>query len=540
MIPGKKYGPEDFLRMVWQRRWVVVLPFLLASLGTAIVAYRMPNRFRSSTTVLIVPQRVPENYVPPTVTARLEDRLQMISQQILSRTRLERIVQEFNLYERERKEMIMEDIIEQMRNKDIRVNIVQGRSRRDDASAFTVSFESNNARTAMLVADRIASLFMQENSEDRSIHAEATSQFLESQLQDARRRLIDHEKKLETYRRAHQGSLPTQLQANLQAIQTTQTQIHSLQESMSRDQDRKLSIERQLADLRVEPAAPGVVPAPMPIDADLVTTGNASRNLEQARLALRGAELRLKPDHPDIKKFKRVIRDLEKEAEKEALQRPLSDSTRPPANPNASPAEIARQTRLMELQTEYASINRRLTAGQAEQQRLNGMIMTYQQRVEATPARESELIALMRDYDTLKTIYTGLLTKNEASKVAAVMESRQIGESFKILDGARLPEKPVSPDRMKMNLMGAAAGLALGLGLVFLLEYRDTSVKSEADVLVSLALPVLALVPAIETRNESHMRRRRRLALSAAGAFIVVCGAAAAFWKPELIERWVR
>jgi uncharacterized protein involved in exopolysaccharide biosynthesis len=205
-----------------------------------------------------------------------------------------------------------------------------------------------------------------------------------------------------------------------------------------------------------------------------------------------------------------------------------------------SPAEAARQSRLSALQGEITVINRRLAAGQQEQQRLSGLITTYQQRVEATPARESDLVALMRDYETLKTVYTGLLTKNEASRVAADLQRAQIGEQFKILDGARVPEKPVSPDRVRMNLMGAVAGLAFGVALAFLLEWRDTSLKSEGDVITALALPVLALVPAIETKKETLVRRRRRLVFTAAAFAVVLCGAAVAFWKLPLIEQWVR
>ena len=540
MIPGKKYGPEDFLRMLWNRRWLLIAPFLLTTIGTAVVSWQLPNRYRAQTMILIVPQRVPENYVPSAITTPLEDRLQMISEQILNRSKLERIIQEFNLYERELKSgKIMEDVFEQMRTKDIKVGIVTGRSRRRDASAFTVGYESSNARTAMLVTERLASLFINENMADRSTLADATSVFLNTELDDARRRLMDHEKKLEDYRRRNQGSLPTELQSNLQAIQTTQGQMHTLQESLMRDQDRKTAIERQIDDLQMTPAAPVGPAAPVASAGEgAPVSGTAAQRLEAAQAALKGMEMRLKPEHPDVVRVKKAIRDLEKEAEKEAMQRPISDAT--PATAGVSPADAARLSRISALQVELNVINRKQAAGQQEQQRLAALLTNYQQRVEATPARESELVSLMRDYETLKTIYTGLLTKNEAAKVAANLERQQIGEQFKILDGARLPEKPVSPDRLRMNLMGAAAGLGLGLAIAFLLEWRDTSLKSEADVITALALPVLAIVPAIETKKEVVTRRRRRLAVAAGAVVLVMTTAAAAVWKLHLIERWVR
>ena len=536
MIPGKKYTLADYEHIAWRRRWLILVPFLVVAIGTVVVVQLLPNRYRSETTILVVPQRVPENLVRSTVSQGIDERLQMISQQILSRTRLERIVQEFNLYEHERKDMIMEDVIEQMRTKDIKVGITSGRTRRDDATAFTVSYESSSARTALLVTERLASLFIKENLDDRSVLAEATTQFLEAQLEDARRRLDEHEKKLAAYRRINEGTLPTQLQANLQAIQTTQQQIRNVQDSMSRDTDRKLTIEGQLAALNIDSA-----PAPVPTssgDSAAVTAGTATQRLEAARASLKSMELRLTADHPDMKALKRLIGDLEKAAEQEALQRPISETAQPAAA--VSPSEIARRTRVAELQTEHASIDRRLKEGYAELQRLAASTNAYQRRVEATPQRESELTALMRDYETLKDIYTQLLQKNEASKVSANLERRQIGEQFRVLDSARLPEKPISPNRIRLNLMGAVAGLALGIGLVVLFEYRDTTLKSEADVIAALALPVLALVPAIATTKEVVVRRKRRLAISTAGVVLAIGLAGIALWKFHLIEQWVR
>lgn len=132
------------------------------------------------------------------------------------------------------------------------------------------------------------------------------------------------------------------------------------------------------------------------------------------------------------------------------------------------------------------------------------------------------------------------MQQNEASKVSANLERRQIGEQFRIVDSARLPEKPVSPNRIRMNLMGALAGLALGIGLVVLVEYRDTSLKSEGDVITALSLPVLALAPAIATKKEIVARRNRRLAISAAGVVLAIGLAGIAVWKFHVLEQWVR
>ena len=249
-------------------------------------------------------------------------------------------------------------------------------------------------------------------------------------------------------------------------------------------------------------------------------------------------QLRLKPEHPDVIKLNRTIATLEKEAEAEALRQPLSEKPTPAAP--MSPTEAARRARTTELQTELENIERREAGRQAEEERLKGQITMFQSRVDAAPARESELVELMRDYDTIKMSYTGLLQKNEASKIAVNLERRQIGEQFKVLDGARLPEKPISPDRAWMNLLGAAAGLGLGLVLVGSLEYRDTSLKTDDDVTLALGLPVLAQIPALTTRDELRCRKRRRLLLACSSVVIGAAGIVAAAWKFQLFDGWIR
>lgn len=538
MIPGKKYRPEDFLWIVWRRKWLIVIPFVAVSLGTFAGSQLLPNRYRAETVILIVPQRVPEDYVRSTVTTRIEDRLQMISQQILSRTRLERIIQEFNLYPDDRKTLIMEDVIERMR-KDIGLDVVNNR-RREGAGAFSVSYESEDARTAMLVTERLASLFIKENLQDREVLADATNQFLETQLEDARRRLIEQEKKLEVYRQAHSGELPTQLESNLQVIQNMQLQLQALAESLNRDRDRRLALERWLADASAPDAVPESATGAAAegdraqSDPTAIAGASAAQKLQAAREMLNRIELRLKPVHPDVVRLTRLIVDLEKQAEQEALEQPLSPQLAPRA---VSPARSAKDNRLREMRAELESLDQQMAYKQQEEARLRGVIAEYQRRVEKAPTRESELVELTRDYDTLQQIYRNLLVKKEDSKIAVNLERRQIGEQFKILDGARLPEKPISPNRLRINLMGALAGLAVGLGLVFLLEYRDTSLKTDDDVAVTLALPVLAMIPVMTTALERRRSRRRKLVLSLTAATTVVACASAIVWKFRVFEQ---
>lgn len=541
MLPGKKYTPEDYVRMAWSRKWLILVPALAIGVGAAVYSVTLPNRYRSATSILIIPQRVPETFVQSTVTAGINERLTVISQQILSRTNLERIIQEFDLYKQERESMIMEDVVSMMRG-DINVALNGGRRPRDEPNSFTISYESVQARTAMLVTERLASLFVQENLEDRALLADSTSQFLQAQLEDAKRRLVEHEAKLEAFRQRNNGQLPSQVQSNLTILQTAQTQLSATAEAYNRDREQLLALEKALADAA---ATVATTPAPTsrrsPVAADPTTLGegSAAQQLAAAKASLQGLELRLTPGHPDVTRMKRLIAELEVKAETEALEQPLST-----ASPGVIAGQVDRalQTRIASMRQQAEELRLRLNSRKQEESRLQNQIASYTSKIQTAPALESELTELMRDYTTLQESYTSLLKRSEESKIAVNLERRQIGEQFKVLDGARLPERPISPDRTRINLMGLLGGLAFGLVLAGFFEYRDTSLKSDDDVMTTLALPVLAVIPSMVTTAERARLKRRRLVLasSASALCVIVVAAAIAAWRLRLLDAWIR
>ena len=515
MLPGKKYKPEDVLKILRTRVWLVLVPFAVVSAVTAVVVRKLPDRYRSESLIMVMPQRVPEAYVKSTVTTRLEDRLHAMQQQILSRSRLEHIIQEFNLYPEERERGIMQDVVEEMRQ-DIRVDVVKG-------DAFRVSYTGSDRRTVQKVAEKLASLFIDENSRTRGEIAEGANQFLEAQLEDARRRLLEHENKLENYRRVHSGQLPSQVAANMQGIQSTQLQVQAVVDSIGRDKDRRLLVERQLEDAETE----------LQLAEQASSTGSegaattTAQQLAQARANLQALELRFKPGHPDLKMWQRRIRDLEQKADAEALQAPVSSGAPTAAE---SPVLTARLRRVRDLKAELQQLERQIGLKEREEQRLRSAAAGYQARVDVAPTRESELVELNRDYETIQGLYKSLLAKSEESKVAADLERRQKGEQFEILDPARLAEKPFSPERTRLNVLGILGGLALGLGLVALLEYRDSSFKTDEELSGLLGLPVLAVVPSMQSEVERAHRLRRRIVLGVGlGSTVTACFALVAY-----------
>jgi uncharacterized protein involved in exopolysaccharide biosynthesis len=297
-------------------------------------------------------------------------------------------------------------------------------------------------------------------------------------------------------------------------------QIQALVESINRVRDRRLLVERSSADLTAEEQASTVVGSAEP-SAD----APASRQLAYYEKLLADMELRLKPEHPDLIRMRRTVAGLRQRAESEALARPLSADTGVPF----TPAQAQRRARLKDLQGELEGLDRQIAAKRAEEDRLRRQASTYQSRLEAMPARETELIELTRDYSTLQQMYASLLAKNEESKIAANLERRQIGEQFKVLDPARRSERPFSPNRLRINMVGALGGLVLGMGLAAFLAYRDTSFRTTQDVAVVLSLPVLAQIPLLTTPAERHRMRRRRWAVSL-GALLLCVGAGTFAW----------
>lgn len=519
MLPGKTYNPEVFLSLAKRHRHLIAGAALLGAIAGTAYSLWLPNRYRSETLILVVPQRVPETFVRSTVTTPIQDRLRSLTQQIMSRTRLERVVEDFDLYAGLRGRVPMEDIIEGMRSQ-IGIETIRG-------DTFRLSFVSDDPQLAMKVTQRLATLFIDENLQDRTMMAEGTNQFLESQLEDARGRLLEHEKKLESFRRRYAGQLPEQLQSNLQVMQNTQLQISQLQESVNRDRDRKLMLERQFADLQGGSYRPVDV-ARIPVgdgSGATMPVGTTVQQLSSARDQLRQLELRLKPEHPDLIRQQRLIQELEAKAAAEALAQPLA-----PGAPTELPTDPELAKRASDVRAEIQNVDRQIAYKTSEETRLRDVLLGYQSRIEAVPGLQSELTELMRDYDTLREQYTGLLRKNEESKIAANLERRSGGEQFRILDPARVPERPFTPDRSLIAMGGLAVGLGLGLGLIAFLEFRDRTLRTEQDVIMVLTLPVLASIPVITTTAERQRVRQMYLMASAGiGTFLIL--GLFAMWK---------
>ena len=499
--------PDAIVKFLWRRKWQIALTAVVVAAGASWWIHRLPDRYRSDALLLVVAQRVPEAFVRSTVTTRANDRLQSITQQILSRTELERIIREFDLYADRRKTATMQDIVDSMRTRDIEIRPVKG-------DAFRLGFTADSPDVAMRVVERLVSLFILQTSADRAALADGTQQFLEGQLEDARRRLIDNETKLTEYRRRHNGELPAQLEANVRGLHNTELQIQVLAESLNRDRDRHLALERSLKDSNLSE----LIESRTRRSAD-ASTLTAAEQLERAQASLKDMQSSLTEQHPDVVAMKLTITELRKHAE--------AERTREGQSPEASAADALRRSRRDELQAELSALERQIAQKTADSERLRRALLTYQARIEGAPTREADLAVLTRDYDTLQQTYRGLLVKKQESAIAANLERQQTGAHFKVLDPARLPEEPSAPNRARLYAVAALGGLGIGLLLAGILERFDPRLRTQEDIFAALGLPVLAAIPAVSARPSSV---RRAVAVVSVCA-VLFMGVAAVAWR---------
>jgi polysaccharide chain length determinant protein (PEP-CTERM system associated) len=529
VLPNRPITPSSILQIASRRIWLLVIPPALGLFGALLYSSTVPNLYQSDMLIAIIPQRVPDTVVRSTVTLRADERLDELTVVVMSRTNLEQMITELNLYQEQRRALPMNDVIAIMRQNLVVGLEPQRRGPRglEPPHAFHIRFTYTDPKTAALVTEKIGAMFVEQNTRGRGALAKETNSFLESELDQARRRLESQERRLEAFRERHGKALPTQLQTNMEASRGLQIQVQALVESIARDRDRKMMLER----LYREASTDKPIAAPIG-SADSAATGTATsleRQLQTAQASLGQLLTKYTQDHPDVVRTRRQITELERRVRDEAT----TTTATAPMVETLDPAEATRRENLRQMLAEIESLDRQTTFKESEERRLRAEIADYQQRIEAVPGLESEWVSLSRDYDTIQDAYKELLKKAEAAKIAVNLEEREIGEQFRIIDQAQVPVHPVTSIRAAINAGGLAVGLLLGVGIVALLEFKDKSFRTDADITEVLALPVLAAVPKMVAAAERARLRYRKLVLSALGVACLV-GAGYLTWTMRL------
>jgi polysaccharide chain length determinant protein (PEP-CTERM system associated) len=526
MLP-QKFDVDQYKAILLRRKWYVIIPLVVTILATAFYLVITPRVYRASTLILVERQTVPENYISSTVTSSLSDRIATIKQQVTSRSNLESIVEKHQLYaskDPSEKDLTMQEKVELMR-KQIGVNVHRG-------AAFSISFSYPDAKKVARVTDDLTTNFIDENLRVREEQSVGTTRFLESELARLEEALKQREAALTAYKQNNMGGLPDQLQANFGMLKQLSDKVVSIERSLDEARTQKIMIQGQISSLRSmsEALPPGTGSSWESGEETLVSPEVA--NLRQRLEALR---TRYTENHPDVVKLKKLIARAEKkqpEAGGAVGDAPVD------AGGQALGGDIfAGQVEALSFQMN--SIEQTMRDLQGEKSKIEKQIAIFSKRIEETPGRELELIALQRDYDVINAQYNNLLSKKLQSQLAENMEMRQKGEQFRVVDRAKVPEKPFRPNVPKILLAGLFAGLAAGCGLALGLEYLDKSFRDHEEIGEFLHLPLLAVIPRIETAAEGIRRQRFRLiAYCLGGLLLVGLGISLYLWMNGNLQEW--
>lgn len=511
---------------IWSRRkWLAIIVFAAPLVASASVISFLPNVYRSTATVLVDRQQVPEAFVRSTVTSALETRLHTISQEVLSRARLEELIDRFGLYGELRKRVPLEDVIGRMRS-DIKLEIKSAELRglREATVAFTITYQGSDPATVASVTNTLASFYNEENTKARERQATGTAEFLKIQLSETKTRLDQQEQRVSGFKRRHLGELPQQMDTNLSTLDRLHAQLRQNADGQTRAADRKQSLSGQLAEAESLVGPPYAVGAAGPAVGQIAPVA-PSELRDAARLAQKKDELaqlrsQFSDKYPDVVQLTAEIAALEREMAlaKRAEPKPGASAS---ALPVTSPSPMTPY--VLRLKEALAEVQTDLKVLKTEEGRLRESIAVYQARVDNVPRREQEFKELSRDYESTRELYGSLLKRYEEAQLAESMEQRQKGEQFKVLDPAIARLQPAAPNRLKLLLMAVVGSIGLAFGAVLLAEQIDTSFHDLDDLRSFSNVPVLASIPWIVTRSEVRRRRwRMRLAVSAAVAGLAV------------------
>jgi polysaccharide chain length determinant protein (PEP-CTERM system associated) len=497
MLGHRDLTAEDYVGILKRRRWFIAIPTLAMPLIALAVAFVVPPTYVSQTLVLVDQQRVPDTYVKPVVMEDLDQRLASMKEQIFSRSRLQPIIERFELFSKGK--LTIEDRLDLTR-KAIGITPIRSElSRTGGLPGFFISFKADRALTAQQVCGEITSLFVSENLRDREQSAQGTTDFLKGQLEDAKHSLDEQDAKLADFQRKFIGQLPGQEQPNINMLASLDSQLEAATQALGRMQQDKAYEEAMLAQQTREwkkQESPRAAP-PDP-QAQLQEMTNRDAQIQKMEVAAAELESRYTPSHPDVIKLRRNIEILR--------AKPLEAPEKATTATNVERPEPIEAPQVQQMRAQLRALEQGIVEKKEAQDHIQQQIKTYQARVQSSPMVQEQYKELTRDYQTALQFYNDLLTKKNQSEMATDLERRQQGEQFRVMDAPNLPEEPTFPNRRAFAGGGLAAGLCLGLLLAGFMEYRDTSLRSERDISAFTNLPTLAVISLEDTDRSSKVR----------------------------------
>jgi polysaccharide biosynthesis transport protein len=522
---GSSLNLEQIWAMVRRGRWWIILPLFLCWITVWAVSWLIPTSYESEALILVDQQKVPEHYVVSNVNVNIEERLQTLTQEILSRAKLQSIIDQYELYPAQRglrKLFQSADPVEQMR-KDIKIDLVQPQGKPAELTAFKINYAASSPELAQQVNGKLTRQFIDESMTSQRQLSESTTSFLDEQLKQAGDTLNEKEKEVKDFKNLHLGDLPSQLQSNVEILSGLQSQEQNVQHALDQAGQQKLYLESQLQQLQSVQTAMGGDVGPSPLE-------SLQRQLLQYKANLADQRSSHTEDYPDIVALKGKISETEKlikEMEKTASEKQVSGNSTD--NPTAIPSSP-----LMQIRSQLKANEKEIQDYNKQKREIDAKIGEYRGRLNLTPATEQELEAKSRGYEEAKTNYNSLLQKKNQSQLASNLESQQQGEHFRILDPPSLPDKPKSPNHILLSLGGLVAGAIMGIGLLAIRELKNARVRHEDDLDGIVPAKILVRIPHLDTPREIRMRTASRLLETVAVvamAIVIVVGNLYSFLK---------
>jgi polysaccharide chain length determinant protein (PEP-CTERM system associated) len=495
------------------------LQFLITLfLGWAIVwgaSWILPPRYKSTTLILVEQPTMPKDYVTPNVNDDLQERMQSITQQILSRTRLLHIIDQLNLYAGAHSLPSSDQKVERMR-KDIDIELV--RDARDQITAFNVSYSSRDPNQAQQVTSELTNLFINENLEVRQQQSEDTTKFLESQLESARKTLSDQEEKIREFKGQHVGELPAQVGSNLQILSGIQSQLQTEEDALNTAKQQRVYLETLVNQYRSLQGTPKTLGGTATVGLPAI-----DEELEKLRTQLTDLRSHYTDRHPDVRKLKEQIADTEKTRDRiiaDLKAKASAPADADSANNTDASAMTDPSSPMVQLQGQLQGNRLEIANRERAVADLKTKVVDYQARLNQEPVREQQLSDLTRGYEQSKANYDDLLKKKNESAMATSMELLQQGERFRIIDPPSLPVKPDFPNRLKFCGIGLGIGLALGVVVAGAFEMMDDRIHDEKELQRLLPIAVISEIPALTVPSDEQ-REQGRLWLGWATAVFV-------------------
>jgi polysaccharide biosynthesis transport protein len=511
--PRRPLDVEDYVDIVRRHRSWIIGPTFAGLVIAVVVAFMWPDSYISEATIRVTPPVVPEKYVATNVNQEISQRISSMYQQVTSVSNLTNLITNNGLYPNERKRKPMLDVCEMMK-KDIHVSPASSLPTgggRTQVTAFRIAFEYPDRRVANKVTADLVKNFMDYNFQERSSRSLGTTAFMDESWNEAKKQLDALETKLTAFRIRYSGRLPEQMQANLQAMRSLETQLSGVNEAIARIGQEKLLFESQIRILKDQMSSLGTVADPIGMAVQNERLTGMEREIAQREAALTTMKERYKETHPDVKSMQAQIAVLKKNRD-DALKAELDRKPDPrPRVPNFNEVRSRREfeRQIASLQSQVQAKDLELEERIKEQKNLRVAINGYGVRIQSSPALEGEYTKMSRDYDLAKKEYDDLNTKRAQSRLATDLESQKKGELLEVLEDATLPETPAKPNRWLIVGAGLGMGLIAGVFIAGAREMQDTSLKSLKDARAYTNLPVLGTVPLLE--NDLVVRRKRRL-----------------------------